>query len=176
MGVLIDAVMSMARAARFRSVRAVLPPDTWFELPGRLRFGMPWPWQQHTEVDAEIVDDTGQAGARVPLGQASAPRTSGEAGVLLWRGDGSLEPYLTDLAGYCRQVYGGPPRSLRWIRLGGVRAVVIEADTANAQRTHRLVAEWGLNHTLHGEFRTPADAADGYRPHLDTMLATWQWA
>jgi len=171
----VSAIISMVQAARFRPVPAVLPPDAWFELPGRFRFGMPWPWRQHADVDAELVDDTGQRSDRTPLGLASAPRTSGDASLGLWRGDEPLEPHLTDVAGYTRQLYGTPPRSVRRIRLAGAKAIVIEVDTAHAQRTHRLIAAWGPNHTLHGEFRTPAYTADGYRPHLDTMLATWHW-
>jgi hypothetical protein len=165
----------MVEAARFRPVRAVLPPDTWFELPGRFRFGMPWPWQHRTDIDAELVDETGQPSGSAPLGLASAPRTNGDARLLLWRGNEPLEPHLTDIVGYTRQLYGNPPRSVRRIRLAGAKAIVIEVDTAQAQRAHRLIAEWGPNHTLHGEFRIPATTADGYRPHLDTMLATWRW-
>lgn len=175
MGRYLTAIISMIQAARFRPVHAVLPPDTWFALPGRFRFGMPWPWQQHTDVEDELVDDTGQRSDRPPLGLASAPRSSGDARLLLWRGDEPLQPHLTDVAGYTRHLYGNLPRSLRRIRLGGAKAIVIEVDTAYGQRAHRLVAEWGPNHALHGELRTPANTADGYRPHLDTMLATWQW-
>lgn len=175
MGRYVSVIISMIQAARFRPVRAVLPPDAWFEVPGRFRFGMPWPWQQRADVDAALVDDTGHRSEREPLGLASAPRAGGEACLLLWRGDEPLEPHLTDVAGQARHLYGYPPRSLRRIRLAGAKAIVIEVDTAHAQRAHRLIAEWGPNHALHGEFRTPATTADGYRPHLDTMLATWQW-
>jgi hypothetical protein len=166
----------MVQAARFHPVPAVLPPDAWFVLPGRFRFGLPWPWRQHTDIDGELVDYTGQRSERAPLlGLASAPRTSGDARLGLWRGDEPLEPHLSDVAGYTRQLYRNPPRSVRRIRLAGVKAIVIEVDTANGQRVHRLIAGWGPNHTLHGELWTPANTADGYRPHLDTMLATWQW-
>ena len=29
--------------------------------------------------------------------------------------------------------------------------------------------------TVHGEVRVPIRAADGYWPHIETMLATWTW-
>lgn len=175
MGRFVNVIVSMIQAARFRPVHAVLPPDSWVEVPGRFRFGVPWPWQQNVEVDTQIVDATGGSSGNKPLAMASAPRTIGDASVVLWHSRERFEPNTAYLVGYTRHIYGNPPRSVRRIRLAGAKAVVIEVDTAHAQRSYRLISEWGPNDLLHGEFRIPAHVAEGYRPHLDTMLATWRW-
>lgn len=157
------------REPRFHPVLATLPPEDWFVVPDRFTFGYPWPWR---------VAGTGTpAGAsdREALGVLEAPRTNGSARLTLWRERGTFDRVLPTVADQAGRRYGRPCHAQRLVRIGGTRAVVVAVDTPHRETVHRLVAEWGRD-LLHGEMRTPVDAADGYAPHLDTMLASWTWA
>jgi hypothetical protein len=159
---------------RFQPVRAMLPPDDWFVLPGHFRFGYPWPWQRGTGTGI-LADSSGNETDREVLGAVEAPRVNGLARFVLWRAEGLFDPVLPTVADQAGQLYGGPCRAERLVRIGRTRAVIVTVDTPQRERIHRMVAEWGRD-LLHGEMRTPVVVADGYAPHFDTMLASWSWA
>ncbi len=158
---------------RFQPVRATLPPDDWFVLPGHFTFGYPWPWRRSNELGA-VLNWSGLRVDREILGAVEAPRVNGSARLLLWREEGLFDPVLPVVADQVGTLYGAACRAQRRVRIGGSRAVIVEVDTPQRERVHRMVAEWGRE-LLHGEMRTPLDVADGYAPHFDTMLASWAW-
>jgi hypothetical protein len=102
---------------RFRPCEAVLPVDRWCDVPQRLRFGLPWPWEP-ADGDVGLVDGTGA-------------------------------PAASDGVAIVSVLVGG---DLVW----------------------RLISDWSGS-LLHGELRVPNDSAEGYSPHIETMLATWSW-
>lgn len=167
-------LLSEARPSkRFHPCEALLPVDSWCVVPGRVRFGLPWPWEQCAEP-AEIVDGTGAAATRVdPVATVIAPRSDGAVVFSLWRDDGNLEPLLQGLGRQIASSYQGRLRGERRVLLGGTKAVLVGVDSGH-ERIWRLLADWS-GYLLHGELGVPASNADGYEAHLETMLATWSW-
>jgi hypothetical protein len=158
---------------RFRRCEALLPVDEWCVVPGRLRFGMPWPWTM-SDSHIELVDSTGGATATTdPIATVFAPRSDGAVTLGLWRDAGELESVLPRIGRDFAATYHGTLRAERRILLGGSKSVLIELDVGR-DRVWRLVADWA-GHLLHGEMDVPAASADGYAAHLETMLATWSW-
>lgn len=175
MGGLADIVASAVSDARFRAVRAVLPVEHWVIVPGRFRFGVPWPWQP-TDDHGDIVDATGEVATTRPLAAAFAPRTDGAATFVVWRDDrpATLDASGALARGVAAALYNGRERGVRRIRLAGSRAVVVAVEIPGEGWVHRLTAEWSTT-LLQGELRVPSAGAAGYLPHLDTMLASWSW-
>ncbi len=167
-------MLSEARPSkRFQPCEAILPVDSWCVVPGRVRFGLPWPWEQ-SDDPAEIVDGTGAATRVDPVATVFAPRSDGAAVFSLWRDDGNLEPLLQGLGRQLASSYRGTLRGERRVLLGGTKAVLVGID-AGQDRVWRLIADWS-GYLLHGEMGVPAAHADGYGAHLETMLATWSWS
>lgn len=157
---------------RFRPCRALLPVDDWCIVPGRLRFGLPWPWGM-SDSPSELVDATGGAVSGDSVAVVAAPRSDQDVTFNLWRDDGSLIPMLPGIGERIAATYHGSLVGERRVQLAGTRAVLVVVD-GGGERVWRLVADWS-GHLLHGELSVPTSTADGYAPHLETMLATWAW-
>lgn len=168
-------IIASARAQRgFKPCEALLPVDDWCVVPGRLRFGLPWPWRVSDDA-VEIVDGTGGDVRAEAVAQVMAPRSDAPISFGLWRDDGALEPMLPGLGGRLAASHRGDLRFERRIALGGTRAVLVGIDDPHQRiRVWRLVADWS-GHLLHGQMEAPSSIAEGYAPHLETMLATWSW-
>jgi hypothetical protein len=167
-------ILSALTGGGFADVRAELRPDGWFEAPGLCRFGFPWPW--HETADAgDLVDASGSRTDNEVIAALCAPRVHGSARLLLWRSSGSFQALLPTMAERVQRLYAGAYRGLRRVRVGGAPAVVVEVDLPTGDRVCRLVAADLGDHVWHAELRVPRSAADGYRAHFDTMLASWSW-
>ncbi len=139
---------------------------------GRFSFEIPWPWfQWRAEFDAQSP----QRDDRIVL---FAPRTTDpwpEASI--WStaerfdfDDRALKSESRRLA----QSLGGRARQPRLLVVGAAPAAefIIEcSDTV----THK-VAIAAPEVTTIAVFRLPLGAAAGYAAHVETMLATWEWA
>ncbi|GAA4410442.1 hypothetical protein ACFQV2_03450 [Actinokineospora soli] len=158
--------------SRFRPVMGPLPVESWFRVPGLLRFGCPWPWQ--VAESSSLLHPDGDHDDTAVLATLEAPRSHGRARLLVW-----LEPNPVDLtrdpAPGLEQLYQGRAVETRAVLLDGRRAVAVEVDAPGARRVARLVADSGRGDPVHAELDVPRASAQGYRPHWDTMLATWQW-
>jgi hypothetical protein len=158
--------------ANHQPVSAALPAERWLVRPGRLTFGLPWPWREKPVPDT-LVDVSGN-----PTGQALAsvyaPRSQGEAVFLVWAADGAAALVFDQVHDQLLRMYGVRPDARRDIRLDGQRAVLADLTTGGTH-VSRLFGAGPQGQMFNGELRVPAYAAQGYRPHLMTMLATWKW-
>jgi hypothetical protein len=159
--------------ANHRPVSAALPVEHCLVRPGQLTFGLPWPWQEDT-TPGLLVDAAGNHTGQRALASVYAPRSQGEAAFLVWPNDGVAALAFDQLQGQLQRMYGVGSATRRDIRLGGQRAVLADL-TSGGWHVSRLISASPRGYVLNGEFRVPESAALGYRPHLLTMVATWQW-
>lgn len=170
-GTVWDMVSGAMGSRKFKPVASVLPPDQWFQAHGYFQFGMPWPWEQSSDTDPVV--DLSDSDGGTSFGLAFAPRYNGSASFALWREPGGLSE-SAQLPQQMSGLYGGGVAQLRKVALGGSRAVVVTMVVGSEQVDRLLIDRVGYLYS--GEFRVPAHVGPAYRPHLDTMLATWQWA
>lgn len=164
---LMDALYRSFQNSRFKPLTAPLAIEGHAVGPG-VRFGLPWPWTQSAEFEAPHDTE--------PVLEVTAPRTDMIVDFVVWRDhdSGSLEPIINTAGSQLAQIYRGRVVSTRKVLLDASHGVLVGLDDPNGHRIWRLVAERG-GRLLHGQMRVPARAAAGYQPHLETMLATWEW-
>jgi hypothetical protein len=151
-----------------------LPANGSFVVPGEFRFDYPWPWEQ-ADTGPEIVDSSGQE-SDTAIGAVFAPRTTGEAQFLLWSGTGHFDRVQPELFRRLPDLYGTSVHTQHRVPLSGSRATLAELDLPGGRHISRLLVAMprdGL--LLHGEFRVPTASFVGYRPHRDSMFASWAW-
>ncbi len=153
---------------RYRVPLDLLPVERTVHKPGYFTFGLPWPWE---EVDASvpILDPTGPDGVEV-LAQAFCPRTDGlDPLMVVWQEDTPM-----DFNRGRKSISGAAGGGSSLMLIGGARAIVTEIDAA-AGAICRVDAEYEGT-TMALEFLTPVGDKGAYLPHLETILATWDWA
>ena len=170
----VGAISSALAGGRFKNVHSALQVDGWFIVPGHFRFGYPWPWRPSPDP-ASLVDDTGGESAADVFGALYAPRTTGQAALAVWRGTDSFRPVVQAAESRFAALYGGTGRGTRRVRAGGAPALVIDIDVPGGDSVWRVLVSDNDQQVVHIEVRVPQPAAAGYRPHLDTMIASWLW-
>ena len=157
----------------YRPVAAPLRPDRWFGGPG-FRFGLPWPWEDAPGA-VTVVDQSGSSSAPTLL-SLIAPRSAGAGLAVVW-----AEPDAIDVnamaATFGRSSAAGRGARLlseRKALVARSRALVVELLEPTGDHVIRVMIGGGPG-TLFAEFAFPSNAADGYRPHVETALGTWAW-
>ena len=157
---------------RHRALTVALPIDEWCEVPGAFRFGLPWPWTVAESGD-DLVDARGLPAAIAPLALVRAPRTDGEVDFLIWADQGSVPASGSGLGGSLARLYQGRLVEQNQLMLGGIASFAALIEDGHDLIWRVIVPYQGQ--LLHGEARLPRGAAAGYRPQLETMLASWTW-
>lgn len=163
----------MVSTSRQRVPTSLLPTETVIHDPqGRFSFEIPWPWfQWKGEFDLRSP----QRDDRIVL---FAPRTTDpwpEASV--WStpesfdlGDRVLKSESRRLA----QNLGGRGHRPRRLEVGGAPAAGFLIECSDTL-THKVTIA-AHEVTAIAVFRLPLRVAAGYAAHVETMLATWEWA
>lgn len=168
-------LMRTLRRSGFRPPEISLPGGQEVVDPGQhFAFEAPWPWY---ELPSEEV-----AGG-------SSLRAAADVAVLAPRSDGRDPVFGLRVQTERLDLGSGNPRSesrshakaagVRWrsmrkLLIDGHPALLTEGAAAAEELTFLLLASRG-EVLVTGRCDVPASAADGYRQHVESMLATWQW-
>lgn len=170
-----EAIRCLVLSSQHRSVTAPLPVEHWVGCPGRFRFGIPWPWEEHQQA-ASVVDSTGKELPNRPLAHVAAPRTDGASvSLIVWEEASPLDPdqAASSIGRQIASLYQGRLGRTQRLLLGGYRAVLVEVE-APQEYVGRLMSQWHAG-SLHAEFRAPRAHVERYRPDFNTILGTWTW-
>jgi hypothetical protein len=162
-----DQLYAGFQKSRFKPIAPMLPIESYAVGDG-FRMGLPWPWFQ-----AEPIQLPRDAESLLAV---EVPRTDYQTQFSMWRTSDTTQFDQLDnsVGGQLAQLYQGRLVGRRKILLHGARAVLVAVDGSVGGYTWRLVADW-QSLLIHGELSVPVHTAAGYEPHLETMLATWEW-
>lgn len=168
MGRMLDAL----RGNRALVPTASLPTEAWCEAPGICRISVVWPWYAVPQPEP-LVDNHGRPTV-TPAIEIRAPRTDGVVALAIWTDQGGGFVVGPAWAGSLMRMYGGRVEWDTALALGGLMGRLVRLRTATDVVWRLLVPR--EHDTVTAELRVPHADADGYWPHLETMLSTWSWS